>query len=268
MGSKLGHVRSLFEKPNWYLKRIHNIRIRIETVKEFLKNESFSRILDIGCGDGSISLPLLTPQRHLTLTDLSEGMLSIAHSKIPAELVENVEIVNKDFMAAAFGEQSYDLIVCVGVLAHVDSPEALLRKIVSLLEPGGSLVLEQTAADHFMTDIVRLLEKAHGLFVPEKYERNQLSRSEIIGMLEKQGLELVASFRYSLPLPGMHRLFNQNSLYKMIRLVYGAYPHARLSRLGNECIYLFKLTDRPGQGGKRPEKRFAYEDQQATSNSV
>lgn len=247
MGSKSELVRSLFREPGWYLKRTHNNRIRVETLQEFLKNESFSRMLDVGCGDGSLSLPLLTRERHLTLVDFSEAMLSVARSRVPAELAGNVEIRKEDFMAARFSQGDYDLIICVGVLAHADSPSALIKKIVSLLKPGGSLILEQTDASNVMTGITRLMEKPKYFFVPEKYERNRLSSADLRRIVAECGLDLVASFRYSLPLPGMHRLISQNGLYKMIRFAYGAYPHARLPRLGNECLFHLRL--------KAPAKR-------------
>ncbi|MGD1154703.1 MAG: class I SAM-dependent methyltransferase [Terriglobia bacterium] len=242
MGSKTEAVRSVFGEPSWYLKGTCNIRIRVETVQEFLKDESLNRILDIGCGDGSISLPLLSSHRHLTLLDFSEGMLSVARSRVPAELVGNVEFRNENFMDAKLSPGEYDLIICIGVLAHADAPEALISKIVSLMRPGGNLILEQTDASHFMSGLTYLMEKY--FFVPEKYERNRISSVELRRIVAKCGLDLLASFRYSLLFPGMHRLVSQNVLYKMIRLVYGSYPHARLSHLGNECIYRLKSTAR------------------------
>jgi SAM-dependent methyltransferase len=50
----------------------------VETVQELVRLSGDARVLDIGCGDGSISLPLLTGKTSLTLLDLSAKMLSIA----------------------------------------------------------------------------------------------------------------------------------------------------------------------------------------------
>jgi 2-polyprenyl-3-methyl-5-hydroxy-6-metoxy-1,4-benzoquinol methylase len=259
MESKKDLVHSLFQVPDWYLKRTHNIRIRKETIQEFLKDESFTEFLDIGCGDGSLSLPLLTAQRHLTLVDLSEGMLSVAQSKIPKDLIDHVKIFNMDAMAADLAPQAYDAIFCVGVLAHVDSPEALLNKIISLLKPGGILILEQTEARHFMTLFTNFLDDMRRLFAPESYKRNQVLSSELLGFLAKRGFDLKATYRYSLPLPGMHRVANQETLYRMIRLVFGAYPAARLSYCGNECLYFLKLKPRHSESEDllQPQQRQA-----------
>jgi predicted TPR repeat methyltransferase len=87
MSTKIDEVKSLFESPQPYLeRRRYNINIRAETVQYFLRNREFTRILDIGCGDGSVSIPLLNPQPELTLLDLSANMLSAAQSNIPSNL--------------------------------------------------------------------------------------------------------------------------------------------------------------------------------------
>ena len=87
----LDQVRSLFEEPEWYFsRRAFDIRIRVETVQELVRLSGDARILDIGCGDGSISVPLLTGKTSLTLLDLSAKMLSIAKSKVPPGLSRNV----------------------------------------------------------------------------------------------------------------------------------------------------------------------------------
>ena len=60
MTSKVARVKSLFEVPEKYLApRQFDIRIRVETVQQFTKHLMVDHILDIGCGDGSLSLPLL-----------------------------------------------------------------------------------------------------------------------------------------------------------------------------------------------------------------
>jgi len=54
------HIKAAFESPQWYLsKNTYNIRIRADTVKHFASRVAAQTILDIGCGDGSLSLHLL-----------------------------------------------------------------------------------------------------------------------------------------------------------------------------------------------------------------
>src|SRR5437588_12945296 len=142
MSTKIDQVKTFFDQTELYLKIDYNIRIRTEVVKGFVGDYQFNSILDIGCGSGAISLPLLRQNNHLTLLDVSSNMLSIARSSIPPGLAGNVETINEDFMHAELPSQAYDLVLCIGVLAHVDSPAAVIAKMVSLLKPGGSIIVQ------------------------------------------------------------------------------------------------------------------------------
>jgi 2-polyprenyl-3-methyl-5-hydroxy-6-metoxy-1,4-benzoquinol methylase len=240
MVTKVDHVQTYFEQPEQYLsRRTFEIRIRAETVKEWVGRSEGLRILDIGCGDGSISLPLLTETTRITLLDLSSNMLSIARSKVPLEIAENVETINQDFSAAHFESQSFDLIVCIGVLAHVNSPAEFIAKIVSLLKPGGSIVIECTDASHILTRMFSLFRKVCGLWRPTTYPLNAVSSRDVTKMLERYCMHPKATFRYVAPFPGCHRLFSQESLQKYNRQIFGAPGTNRNGWLGNAYLGLF-----------------------------
>lgn len=49
-------------------------------------------------------------------------------------------------MAASLPTESFGLIICLGVMAHMLSPGDFVARIVTLLKPGGSLILEFTDA--------------------------------------------------------------------------------------------------------------------------
>src|ERR1700722_1685685 len=130
-------IKEGVERPQWSLtKTAYNIRVRIETIKEFLGDRKPENILDIGCGDGSLSLHLLGKSNRITLLDRSTSMLNIAKSSVSTEAQERVTIVNDDFMSAPLKEKSFEMILCVGVMAYIDDRRAFVQKIVSLLKPG------------------------------------------------------------------------------------------------------------------------------------
>ncbi len=237
---KIASVRAYFEKPAAYLGRQADIRIRAEAVQHFVGGKECNRILDIGCGDGSISLPLLKGDNSLTLLDLSESMLSVVRSRIPPGHSNAVQLLHGDFMGLNFQPDSYDLIICLGVLAHVDSPARFIQKIATLLTPGGSLILEFTDARHFVGRMTRLVLDLRHLLKPPRYPVNLFSAKEVATLCGAAGLRLESVFRYTWwALPWM---FSQETLYKTMRLVYGSPVRSKNSWLGNE--YICRLTRR------------------------
>ena len=239
--NKTEQVRLAFDKPETYLSRsAFEIRIRRETVQELVSPPCDARILDIGCGDGSISLPFLTEKTRVTLVDLSSSMLSIAKSKASPELAGNVETINQDFMKASFEPSSFDVIFCIGVLAHVVSPSAFIEKMVPLLKPGGSIVIECTDSNQVLYIFESLFYKVWGLLRPAKYTSfKEVPYREIAKILCRYGLQPKTVFRYIAPLPGVHRLFGQDWLYRFTRRVFGRAKANRNAWLGNEYLCLF-----------------------------
>jgi len=244
LSTKIDQVKSLFETPEPYLKRRRfNINIRAETVQYFLRNRDFTRILDVGCGDGSASIPLLAAQKSLTLLDLSENMLSIALSKVPPDLRQNVQAINQDFLSASLEPHSFDLIICVGLLAHVDSPKHVIDKIARLLSPNGVVVMQSTNSGGFLSRVGISYRRILEAFGRLKYHYTLTTANQVIQMFAACGLELSEIYRYSLPsLPAIDRILSQRALYNYVRLAYGPAQNNYNTWPGKECIYLFTPT--------------------------
>jgi 2-polyprenyl-3-methyl-5-hydroxy-6-metoxy-1,4-benzoquinol methylase len=244
MSPKLDEVKSLFESPQPYLdRRRYNINIRADTVQYFLRNREFTNILDVGCGDGSASIPLLNPQRSLTLLDLSSQMLSIAQSQVPPSLSRNVQAITQDFLAADLAPHSFDVIICLGLLAHVDSPKAVIEKIAQLLGLTGIVILQSTDSSGFPSRLGIFYRRILEAFGRMNYRYTLTTSTQVIEMFADCGLQLSNIYRYSLPgLPGIDRIFSQRALYKAVRLAYGSPENNYNTWPGKECIYLFEST--------------------------
>jgi 2-polyprenyl-3-methyl-5-hydroxy-6-metoxy-1,4-benzoquinol methylase len=93
------------------------------------------KILEVGCGTGWLCGQLL-PFGEVTGTDLSDQVLERAAKRSPA-----TRFIPGDFMALAFEPAHFDVVVTLEVLSHVADQPAFLKKISSLLTPGGTLML-------------------------------------------------------------------------------------------------------------------------------
>jgi 2-polyprenyl-3-methyl-5-hydroxy-6-metoxy-1,4-benzoquinol methylase len=241
VASKAGNVAELFNQTHRYLNpRGFDIRIRVETVQHFTQARTFDNILDIGCGDGSLSVPLLERSKRLTLVDLSKNMLQLAQSKVPAERANDVQAINGNVMEKHLPEHSFDLILCVGVLAHADSPGAMIAEIARLARPGALVILEFSDSYHLSGLTVRAYQSLLRLIKKPPYALNRLKRKQVTDWLAQQNLSVTELFRYGIPHPLRSRGMDQESMYSWVERRFGRAGANRSQRLGNE--YLYKLT--------------------------
>ncbi|MGA7513484.1 MAG: class I SAM-dependent methyltransferase [Candidatus Sulfotelmatobacter sp.] len=241
VASKSPQVKSWFENPNQYLQRRNfDIRIRLETVQGFTKGATFGRVLDIGCGDGSISLPLLPRSQKVTLLDVSSSMLAIARTNIPADRAEDVELINASFLSANLEPQSFDLILCIGVLAHVDSPEDFVAALSRIAKPGACIILEFTDSKHWWGIPDFVYRQILRLIRPDPYALNSLNNRYVMDLCRENNLVPDATYRYGLPPAGTHMVATQDDMYRLTRYLFGTWEQNRNTRMGNEFIYRLK----------------------------
>jgi ubiquinone/menaquinone biosynthesis C-methylase UbiE len=239
-------LRTAFDRPGWYVEgQAFNIRIRVESVKHFSASLLPRDVLDIGCGDGSLSLPFLDQSNRLTFLDRSKGMLDIVSSRVPAEAASRVTLINQDFLEAegGLGSQTFDVVICVGVMAYVSDRPRFLRAIARLLKPGGTLITECSDAGHFYSRFNSFYEAVRvKLLKGAAFPTIKRSSSELTDLLAKSGFRQEESFRYSLPPHILKRFLSQEGHYKLIRSVFGEAGRNRLGWLGNECLYHYTRT--------------------------
>jgi SAM-dependent methyltransferase len=92
-------------------------------------------IIDVGCGAGWLCSQLRQFGR-VTGTDLADEVLARAQCRTP-----EVKFVPGDFMMLDFGIHCFDVVVTLEVLSHVADQRAFVKKLASLLRPGGHLML-------------------------------------------------------------------------------------------------------------------------------
>jgi 2-polyprenyl-3-methyl-5-hydroxy-6-metoxy-1,4-benzoquinol methylase/tetratricopeptide (TPR) repeat protein len=101
------------------------------------------KILIAGCGTGKHILNVACAKPHMDITalDLSSASLGYAMRKC-REYGVSAEFLRGDILhLERLGEETFDEVECMGVLHHMQNPEAGLKQLVRLLKPGGRLTL-------------------------------------------------------------------------------------------------------------------------------
>jgi ubiquinone/menaquinone biosynthesis C-methylase UbiE len=95
-------------------------------------------VLDLGCGTGSLSLLLTELGHRVTGLDLAEQMVSQARAKCEGRAAT---FRVGDAAAPEVGEATVDVVTARHLLWTLPDPHAALARWVTLLRPGGRLVL-------------------------------------------------------------------------------------------------------------------------------
>jgi ubiquinone/menaquinone biosynthesis C-methylase UbiE len=140
--------------------------------------DRFSRVLDLGCGTGQISLPLAPKVREVVAIDPQEEMLEEAKSLAAAKGIKNIHWLlgdSKNLSSISDSIGKIDLTVIARAFHWMDK-EQVLRDLYSLTEPGGGVA------------IIGDSELRAGLKTPWKEVINQVIR-RCLGEERKAGTE-------------------------------------------------------------------------------
>ena len=104
---------------------------------------SASRILDCGCGPGSITVGLAqwAPDGETVGVDIGAEQLDGARARARDLGVKNVTFRHGDIFDLPFEDDSFDVVFSQTVLYHIPEPEKALAEIKRVLRPGGLAAL-------------------------------------------------------------------------------------------------------------------------------
>lgn len=96
-----------------------------------------TRLLDVGCGPGSITLDLAERVGEAVGVDGSATVIEQARSATGAKGDDRTVFEVADAMALPFDDDSFDVVHAHQVLQHVGDPVAVLREMARVARPGG-----------------------------------------------------------------------------------------------------------------------------------
>ncbi len=201
-------VFRFFDRAEHHRAAQHVTALRAHIVRELLAwpraDAARTSVLDVGAGDGAVTFGLARDAARLTWLDGSVGMLEAARRSVPAELTCRIEIVEGEL---ATYDHPHDVVVCVGVLAHVASIPEAMAKLGLLTRAGGSLVVELADGDAPLDFPARLAHRVRERMWPKYgYTLRETSLAEIDGLARVHGLARVATRRHWTTPPLVRRI--------------------------------------------------------------
>jgi ubiquinone/menaquinone biosynthesis C-methylase UbiE len=105
-----------------------------------------AKALDIGCGPGAMVADLAARGFEVWGIDISQEMIEIAKEKTSAAGLpaEKIHLSTGDIEALEFADESFDLIVCAGVIEYLHTDEKWSRELTRTLKPNGLLAINVT----------------------------------------------------------------------------------------------------------------------------
>ncbi len=176
-----------YEHYRWFKNGISRAgyEMTLKTIKRHLKDEQFFYstdkpllALELGPGHGTWTkeiLKMLAPIE-LDLVDISAEMLKLARQRFGNK--NNIHYFQSDFLAFKAGKQ-YDLFFSVRALEYIEPKAEAIKKISSLLRPGGFGFIITKTPKYWRSKILRRpLKDLH---------KNQISPLKLKRLLRQNG---------------------------------------------------------------------------------
>ncbi len=151
-------------RPIAFLHRhlVHSRRVRVLCKELAAFIPSSARVLDVGCGDSNLTQRLIQRRQDITIQGID--VLVRPRTAIPVAWFDGKVI--------PFGDKSFDVVIFVDVLHHVEDPTVLLREAVRVSRQ--VLVIKDHLPDGILaTPTLRFMDwlgnAPHGVALPYNY---------------------------------------------------------------------------------------------------
>ena len=101
-----------------------------------------AEILDVGCGTGLTGIALRRAGFTGPLDGIDLSPESLTQANI-CEVYRSLKPVDLQKLPIPHADNSYDALICVGVLTYIPESEAVVREFARLVRPGGAILITQ-----------------------------------------------------------------------------------------------------------------------------
>jgi len=134
-GSRTARVQNFYATRYGKDEKPESMRVNL-ILKALNALGPFRRTLDVGCGDGSLSVLLARNSEQVAGIEVSMEACRIAHSRGVG--VARADVENYAF---PFQPESFDVVVAGEVIEHMTDPDEFLQEVARVLKPHGHFIL-------------------------------------------------------------------------------------------------------------------------------
>lgn len=165
--------------------------------------EGVKRVLDLGCGNGTLSAGLIQRGYQVVGCDPSADGVAIAREQVPQGRFEVCGVYDDPDM---LGEKDFDLVVSEEVVEHLYRPSALPQFAHEALRPGGYLIVTTPYYGYLRNIVLSIFNRwdHHHTVWWDHGHIKLFSRKTLTRLLESQGFRVMA-FRGAGNLPYLWR---------------------------------------------------------------
>jgi len=180
------------------------------------------KVLDLGCGIGDFSFFLSDQGAKVTGIDIESAKINTA-KEVAQKLQKKITFLCNDASSLEkIGESSFDLVICLAVIEHIDDDEGLLYAINRIMKTDGYLILNT------ITDLRK--------YVPEKereagHFHHGYPEQILRKMLETSGFQIMERIYYD----------PSNLFYYFNRITYSFPKGAPRTIMGALIFPVFRL---------------------------
>lgn len=168
-GPRPANVKKLLAKPDMHeawessYRADENERFYDELFGELFEAVAApagSTILDAGCGPGAHSRRLAGMGFRVHAVDFSEAALRMARESLGDEvLAGTVELHREDLVNLSLADESFDYVLCWGVLMHVPDFAGAVAELARVLKPGGTLIVSEANVHSVEAIVLKALRR-------------------------------------------------------------------------------------------------------------
>ena len=220
---------------------------------------------DVGCGAGHLAVALAERGVRITAIDASEAMVaSVAQNASRAGVADLVLPMTSHAQRLEMDSETCDLVVAVGLLSWVNTPEVALREMTRILKPSGCVIVTMDNALSVARGLdpgwhasvrrfigrVRRLVTSWSVDVPPAQWPSAMTRSDFDRLLRAAGLEPLEFHGVGF---GPFTFLGRNLLPKRLGLLvdrmFQWLADRRVLLLRHVAVFHVALAVKPGEDG-------------------